>query len=327
MKSKTVKIVSFENNVNDCYVFREELNLNGINCNIELVDNFEGYGNLSGLKRLKRALRKEKEEITVFLPSLTNSELYLKEADFNIVVSAYSSWCDPNHIKVIPPMWMPTSAPNDSELKQIKWRNKPELSIGFMGNSYEGSKMTTIASLLPEFLKTKIIEGRHINSTLITGCNSFKISLLQLSCFVRTEAIRRLEATNLKKDIVKRQKSSWSSEEVKNFKNHLIQNIYTYCPRGRENYSFRFYEALSFGRIPVLIDTNMVLPPNVNWDELCVRVPYRNIEQLENIIRNDYENKTKNDFIERQEKALATMEKLRKKVWLKELCVQIATAL
>ena len=70
----------------------------------------------------------------------------------------------------------------------------------------------------------------------------------------------------------------------------------------------------------------MVLPPNVNWDELCVRIPYEHLSELENIIRNDYEKHTESKFIERQEKALQTMKELRKRLWLKALVVEIASS-
>lgn len=48
----------------------------------------------------------------------------------------------------------------------------------------------------------------------------------------------------------------------------FIQNIlgsdYTICVRGEGNYSYRFYETLALGRIPVFIDTDCLLP----WDDV-----------------------------------------------------------
>ncbi len=325
--NKRVKIVGFDVNINDCYMLREELAANGISCDLAKVDDFSSYGNLHGLKRLREALRKENESATVFIPSLMNAELYLEEPDFSIMVSGYSSWYAPNRVKIIPPLWTPSPAPGEAELKEIKWSKKPDLCVGFMGNSFEGSKVARLTSYLPSFFKKKILEGRHLTySSLIIGCNGAKVPLTLLSCFARIEAIRKLEATSLKKDIVKCSWFKGSSEEVKKFKNHLMRNTYILCPRGAENYSFRFYETLAFGRIPVLIDTNMVLPPNVNWDELCVRIPYEHLSELENIIRTDYEKHTESDFIERQEKALQTMKELSKKLWLKDIVVEIASS-
>jgi hypothetical protein len=44
------------------------------------------------------------------------------------------------------------------------------------------------------------------------------------------------------------------------FFNNLQNNIFILCPRGCGNFSYRFYETMCFGRIPVFINTDCVLP-------------------------------------------------------------------
>src|SRR5205823_99398 len=44
------------------------------------------------------------------------------------------------------------------------------------------------------------------------------------------------------------------------FVDNLLGGDYALCVRGAGNFSYRFYEALSAGRIPVLVDTDCVLP-------------------------------------------------------------------
>lgn len=58
---------------------------------------------------------------------------------------------------------------------------------------------------------------------------------------------------------------------------------YVLCIRGSGNYSYRLYEALSMGRIPVIIDTDLALPCRevVPWRELCVWVPQRERDQID----------------------------------------------
>lgn len=53
---------------------------------------------------------------------------------------------------------------------------------------------------------------------------------------------------------------------------NMAASEFNVCVRGRGNFSMRFYEALSAGRIPVLLDTDMPLPcaDEVPWDEVCV---------------------------------------------------------
>lgn len=54
------------------------------------------------------------------------------------------------------------------------------------------------------------------------------------------------------------------------------------APKGDANYSSRFFEALSLGRIPILIDTETVLPLSgkIDYDQFIIRVPYEDIGSL-----------------------------------------------
>jgi hypothetical protein len=56
---------------------------------------------------------------------------------------------------------------------------------------------------------------------------------------------------------------------------NLLASDFALSPRGVGNWSYRLYEAMSLGRIPVLIDTDTALPFEgaMPWDLVCVRVP------------------------------------------------------
>jgi len=45
------------------------------------------------------------------------------------------------------------------------------------------------------------------------------------------------------------------------------------CPRGHGASSFRLYEALSAGRVPVVVSDQWLVPPRVDWDRGIIRVP------------------------------------------------------
>jgi hypothetical protein len=62
----------------------------------------------------------------------------------------------------------------------------------------------------------------------------------------------------------------------------LSDNQYSLCVRGRGNFSYRFYESLAMRRIPVLVDTECVLPfdNEIDWDSVIVRVPSSNISSI-----------------------------------------------
>ena len=56
------------------------------------------------------------------------------------------------------------------------------------------------------------------------------------------------------------------------FNQRLQRNIFSLCPRGRGNYSVRFYESLRAGRIPVMIDTDQVFPleDTIDWGDIVI---------------------------------------------------------
>jgi len=63
---------------------------------------------------------------------------------------------------------------------------------------------------------------------------------------------------------------------------NLIGTDYALCTRGYGNFSFRFFEAMSVGRIPVLIDTECVLPYDFMHDyrDYCVIVPESRLREV-----------------------------------------------
>ena len=70
------------------------------------------------------------------------------------------------------------------------------------------------------------------------------------------------------------------------FRNNLRNNAYTIASRGAGNFSMRFYQALSVGRIPVLLDTDMVLPfeEKIDWNRyiICGKTPETCLERIFN---------------------------------------------
>ena len=60
----------------------------------------------------------------------------------------------------------------------------------------------------------------------------------------------------------------------RDFDENLRSATYALCIRGTGNFSARFFEALSFGRIPLFVDTRCVLPfeDEIDWSDHLVRV-------------------------------------------------------
>ena len=86
------------------------------------------------------------------------------------------------------------------------------------------------------------------------------------------------------------------------FVHNIVQSDYVICTRGTGNFSCRFYEALCCGRIPVLIDTDNVLPFEfaIDWNKVIVRISPGDHGQIADRIMANHEKLSEKEFIQRQ---------------------------
>lgn len=130
----------------------------------------------------------------------------------------------------------------------------------------------------------------------------------------RLSTIKVLEQNqNIETDFILR-KGFWAGkpndEQLKmDYINNLIHSHFTICNRGRGNFAIRFYQALSLGRIPVLIDSDMVFPfeEQINWDEVIIKA--KNETELAEKIVLWWQNKSEEEVINTQLKCREIYEK------------------
>ncbi|MEQ9235283.1 hypothetical protein [Coleofasciculus sp. E2-BRE-01] len=104
---------------------------------------------------------------------------------------------------------------------------------------------------------------------------------------LRVDAMQVLEGdSRIKTDFIGRGtaglKPSVQGDRRHQFIDNLQRNAYALCVRGADNFSWRLYEVLSLGKIPILIDTDCMLPleEEISWDQLIVRVPSTHLQEL-----------------------------------------------
>ena len=75
------------------------------------------------------------------------------------------------------------------------------------------------------------------------------------------------------------------------FINNLRANVYGLCVRGAGNFSTRFYECLACGRIPVLIDTDTVLPEvgDIDWGRTVILVGAEDRDRIDERVASFHE--------------------------------------
>lgn len=69
------------------------------------------------------------------------------------------------------------------------------------------------------------------------------------------------------------------------FADVLGRSRFVLCPRGGGTSSIRLYEALSIGRVPVVISDEWVPPPGPDWSRISLRWPERRIAGLREFLR------------------------------------------
>ncbi len=282
----------------------------------------------SRLRNIRRIIGQKKSEGQFVIFSPQSTELFLDEPDLILAYSGYRSWFDPKRMRVIPHLWTPTKPPKSKE--RIVWTKKPALRVGFMGRVYTNSKIANLISKLPSGLKQKMLEGKYLQHPYgLAILNEAGLSLTSLNLFSRLETIKLLAALHVnyqtvELEIVEKDGFSGADQELTEYENHLDRNTYILCPRGSENYSFRIYEAVNRGRVPVIIDTDMVLPGEIDWESVSLRVPYRSLSSIYDIIVRDFESRSTDEFVVRQQRALASMEKLKTMRWVNGFVDEVA---
>lgn len=89
------------------------------------------------------------------------------------------------------------------------------------------------------------------------------------------------------------------------YRDTLINSDYALVVKGDGNYSYRFYEALSLGRIPVFLDTECVLPfeDMIDYDQFIVRISYKDLPRFDQIVADHYRSISNEEFVAMQRKA------------------------
>jgi hypothetical protein len=92
------------------------------------------------------------------------------------------------------------------------------------------------------------------------------------SCINRLESDTKIETNFIGRDGFWGGKPN-DKEYSLEFKKNILESHFTLSNRGKGNFSIRFYQVLSLGRIPALVDTDMVFPfeNEIDWDKIIIR--------------------------------------------------------
>jgi hypothetical protein len=114
--------------------------------------------------------------------------------------------------------------------------------------------------------------------------------------------------------------SHWHGDDVLRVRHEFVQNMidsdYVVCARGGGNFSHRFYETLMFGRIPIFIDTDCVLPFHdaIDWKRYGIWIEESQLDLLPARVAEFHERISPGEFIELQRAC--------RQLWEERLCVE-----
>ena len=206
---------------------------------------------------------------------------------------------------------MPAYVEDLSEHRKIQFRNKnAKPVIGFCGwadyTSYNNRLKTLFKNALID-IKKYITPNRHLD-------------VHKKGIFFRKKAINNLQKSSLVETnfIIRKSYSAHKTTiglSPKVAREEYIDNVFhsdfTLAIKGDGNFSCRFYEALSLGRIPILINTDCVLPleDTIDYKEFTVFIDYKNIGYIDKLISSFYYSLDNGKFIYMQRKARDAFEK------------------
>ncbi len=132
--------------------------------------------------------------------------------------------------------------------------------------------------------------------------------------YFRLAAMRALEASSrVRTNFIIRHTFSASKKTIsldpaiarKEYVDYMINSDFVLAPKGDGNFSVRFYEALALGRVPILIDTDCVLPREevIDYASVILRVPYTELHTLPDRVADFYASHTPETWRARQEHA------------------------
>jgi hypothetical protein len=77
-------------------------------------------------------------------------------------------------------------------------------------------------------------------------------------------------------------KEQVQQDRAKTFKNIAQNSIFSLCPRGYGSTSYRLYESIQLGSIPVYVSDRQLLPwsDDINWQDFCILVSPNEIDDL-----------------------------------------------
>jgi len=205
---------------------------------------------------------------------------FLREGQSELGLPAHIRW-EPNRIEV------PTQA--------------DDLLLRCMGGDFvprqkqEGKPIVGFAGMVKTTFKNMLHRRLDEIPLYVRGIFDDRYLAMSEGLFWRNTALRILKGSKkIESNLTGRNFFSGGGKQVegkmkdlqKEFVDTILNSDYALDVRGYANASVRLYEILSLGRIPVILDTERILPfsDRVDWSKFSLIIDFRDIRRLPDII-------------------------------------------
>ena len=175
--------------------------------------------------------------------------------------------------------------------------------IGVIGNGFVGQ---ATPNLLKAAKDIGLIVSRNLKFRL--GKIILEPQTWYAAPFMRYKYLKRLERNKaIDTNIIYRtryragiRKNRSIDKTTYEFYENINDSDYIFNLRGAGNFSVRFYQTLAMGRIPVLIDTDCLLPLEgiIDWTKHCIRIPKGKEHEMEQRLVDFHQKLTQETFEE-----------------------------
>ncbi|MDD5041375.1 MAG: exostosin family protein [Candidatus Peribacteraceae bacterium] len=260
--------------------------------------------NTDYLGRCRRTAKRHNKRIVVFWNGDSTGPVALENAVVFRTSQYDSKMRNGEHI-------MPAYA-EDLKGKGLFVRDKTDAPpvIGFCGWAQYKNAKNAVGSFLQAL--------PHEAYALLTGYPQSQSFIKGL--WLRRRILSRLsKSTRITPDFVLRSSHSAHAKTIrldpaqarKEYVDNLLASDFALCIRGDGNYSLRFYEALSLGRVPILLNTDVRLPLEgiVPYSSFVLTIHIADMLRIDEIVADFWSCQTDQSFLVMQLEARNAFEK------------------
>ena len=205
-------------------------------------------------------------------------------------------------------MMLPAYAEDLLGRKSLTVRPKMEApTVGFCG----WSRPRDFKNMLGTTMKNALVRAKSL-------LDRRKLAELK-GITLRADALDALRKTDgIRCDFIERNSYSGHKDTItvdpeasrREFIANIERSDFVLCVKGDGNFSYRFFETLSMGRIPLLLDTACVLPleDRIDYDRFVCRVPLAERGDIGTIAKSWYHDLSEQEWATRQREARRAFE-------------------